>query len=655
MPIEGVGTSTATQQLTEHQSADIESPEAEASGLLAERSDAVRVEMGDCEFRHQTIFNSSRKGMLTTQDTEAMQGYQQEDFKDSSLMGSTWTLGNREITIEGSEPRYVKQKDGDFTQPPSKFELVVKSADGTEERVSVKAATVFHRAGETGSFLKLAINPYTTLEYQLDGSTVKACSAQILGRVVDDVSHIAPDTNLYDAYGSVDVVMQSDDRFPAALLLSFDEWNSVSSAIKQMARVMVGALTNASKDPGFDLRTGLHLVGATAVTAGLFIGLDTAAGAIQEQLGLPVTSFTGAEYESEGQRDAVNAALSIAITVAFVSNSLKDAFALGAKGATPQELNKIAKLMLAIEIAGAQAAPGSIVAGTLQNQGLGSPKQVWINSLAPQVLINGLLSTGIQSSMLSLGSTPLHAFAAYQAIRLCVFRPVNIGVQVGTAELEGQEVTSKQVAAIAIAQAANELALLTISTATYGAGQAKNPDGVEEQLMDYAKQEKLAVNPFNRARLLVSGGVDSVSRGIGSVRYIRDIGPGVASAKDATGAFLNRAYFRISQSCFGAALLGVSDQDFLTARQAAVARDEFAESIAGRPHEQELLEQFDALLPESQVLIRDQVRQLQHSAGEATPEEATAEAEGVTAEGVMAEAEGTERVTLEVPADETAL
>ena len=76
MPIEGVGTSTATQQLTEHQSADIESPEAEASGLLAERSDAVRVEMGDCEFRHQTIFNSSRKGMLTTQDTEAMQGYQ---------------------------------------------------------------------------------------------------------------------------------------------------------------------------------------------------------------------------------------------------------------------------------------------------------------------------------------------------------------------------------------------------------------------------------------------------------------------------------------------------------------------------------------------------------------------------------------------------
>ena len=86
-----------------------------------------------------------------------------------------------------------------------------------------------------------------------------------------------------------------------------------------------------------------------------------------------------------------------------------------------------------------------------------------------------------------------------------------------------------------------------------------------------------------------------------------------------------------------------------------MARDEFAESIAGRPHEQELLEQFDALLPDSQVLIRDQVRQLQHSAGEATPEEATAEAEGVTAEGVMAEAEGTERVTLEVPADETAL
>ena len=85
-----------------------------------------------------------------------------------------------------------------------------------------------------------------------------------------------------------------------------------------------------------------------------------------------------------------------------------------------------------------------------------------------------------------------------------------------------------------------------------------------------------------------------------------------------------------------------------------MARDEFAESIAGRPHEQELLEQFDALLPESQVLIRDQVRQLQHSAGEATPEEATAEAE-VTAEGVTAEAEGTERVTLEVPADETAL
>lgn len=309
MPVEGTSTSTAMQQLTGHQSADIKPPYAEESGLLAERSDSVRVEVRGCEFRHQEVFNGSREGILTTQDTEAMQGYQQEDFKDSSLMGSTWTQGNREITIEGSEPRYVKQKEGDFAQLPSKLELVVKSADGGEERVSVKAATVFHKAGETGSFLKLAINPYTTLEYQLDGSTVKACSAQILGRVVDDVSHIAPDTNLYDAYGSVDVVTQSDDQFPAALLLNFDEWNSVSSAMKQMARGIVGALTNASKDPGFGLRTGLHLVGATAITAGLFIGLDTAAGAIQEQLGLPVTSFTGAEYESEDQQQAVNTAL----------------------------------------------------------------------------------------------------------------------------------------------------------------------------------------------------------------------------------------------------------------------------------------------------------------------------------------------------------
>ena len=630
MPGEGAISSASAQRLAEHHSQDAELPQVEArdqveaGGLFTEGQDAVRVELEDGAPRHREIFDRSRAGHLSSQDSEAMRGYQEESYVSSSLMGGTWKLDDREITIATSEPRYVKQKDGNFAELPSKLELVVKSADGSEERVKVNAATVFHKEGETGSFLKLAINPYTTLEYQLDGSEVTACSAQILGRVVDGVSHIAPDA-LYDEYGSINVVMQSDDRFPAALLLDFDEWNSVSSAVKQMSRGIVGALTNASKDPGFDLRTALHLVGATAVTAGLFIGLDTAAGVIQEQMGLPVTSFTGAEYENEDQKQAVNAALALAVTVAFVSNSLKDALALGAKGATPQEVNKIAKLLLAVEIAGAQAAPGSIVAGTLQGQGLASPSQAWINSLVPQVAINGMLSTGIQSSMLSHGATPLQAFAAYQAIRLCVFRPASIGVQVGTAMLEGQDVTSDSLKAKAIAQAANELALAGVSTATYLAGQAKNPDGVEEQLLEHAKRENIEVNPLNRARLAVSGAVDSASRTIGDLPGVRHAAQGLGAATSAMATGLNEAYFRMSQSCFGAALLGVSDSDFLVARQAAAARDEFAASVAGRPDEQELLEQFDALLPQSQALFHDQMHRPQRGVAETNPEGATAE------------------------------
>ena len=57
----------------------------------------------------------------------------------------------------------------------------------------------------------------------------------------------------------------------------------------------------------------------------------------------------------------------------------------------------------------------------------------------------------------------------------------------------------------------NEAALLTLNGGSYVAGSIKKPDGFEEQLGSYCKDNKIPLHPLNRGRLTLSEGADSIS------------------------------------------------------------------------------------------------------------------------------------------------
>ena len=585
---------------------------------LLTQSTTANIEEGRAQKPHQLIAHKVEAGKLVSDDKEAVKNFTKIDLLNTDLPKFELTNGEKTFRLTGDSEKYQKLGDN-YVLRPTALSLEISDSDHSEPTtLPLKSATLFLPKDDSGKgILRLQVNSQITHEYDLDQQTVQSGRVKVGDRILEDISHAVPDENnaLYDTY---DLVSTSGEKIPAAVVaVDFDDWNSNAQGAKQLTRSIAGLLTNASKDPQFDLRTALHMATATAVTAGLFIGLDTAAGKIQEALGVPVSSFTGAEFQNAEQKSNVLGAVGGAVTVAFILNSLKDALAIkSADALNPAEVKKIAALMFVLEVGGAQVIPGAIVAHSLSSEGLNSPKQAYINSIAPQMAINGLLATGIQSAMIAKDKSPIAAFAAYQAIRCMVFRPANVLVQSLTKVAEGGQVGKPEIESMALAQVFNEVALMSIGLTTYAAGSQKKPDGMEEQLLHYADKEGLPVNKLNRARLFVSEGVDKASSALAEKTGLNKVAGAAGAVISGIAKATNTAYAHIASSAFGASILNLSDADFADISALTRKTNALEETISLSGTSQEAGELYETLSPEGRAIAAHAFAELDNSQGE---------------------------------------
>ncbi|USE37697.1 hypothetical protein [Endozoicomonas sp. SCSIO W0465] len=379
-----------------------------------------------------------------------------------------------------------------------------------------------------------------TVSHQVVDSTL-----QVTGFIIPGVTHLECADHDDGRYRTHNAVFINGEATPTALFEhNFEQWNSHSQACKMLCRSIGGALSHASKNPEFDLRTFLHAFVATCIGAGSILGGDEAAAAIQTTLGFPSTSVLGTPSDNPLLERFKYAGTFISLASFFGFQTTKNALGVSSQFVVnPSEKRCITAKMWVMEVFGSQilsmlTVAASIVGGEYLVTGStekSNPRKLFTDLLLAQTFVLGL-GAAVQSRLIDKGVSPAKAWLFFVLFRFAVFRSAVLGVQVMTDYLFADGLKPGKIQSIVIANVINELMITVLSGMAYLSGKSKATDGSEEQLMAYeqdiresvleseaagcldayAHDHQIAVHPLNRLRLNLSRSIDAAPKSLWS-------------------------------------------------------------------------------------------------------------------------------------------
>ncbi|USE37698.1 hypothetical protein [Endozoicomonas sp. SCSIO W0465] len=380
--------------------------------------------------------------------------------------------------------------------------------------------------------------------YQVVDSTL-----QVNEFIIPDVTHLERARHDDGRYGTHNAVFANGAAIPAALFEhDFEQWNSYPEARKMLFRCIGGALSHASKNPEFDLRTFLHAFVATCVGSGLFLGGDEVAAAIQTASDFPSTSYLGTPSDNLLLERLKYAGVCLSLVTFFGFQTTKNALGVNSQFiVNPSEKRCITAKMWLMEVFGSQVLTMLIVASSIaggEYLATGSteksnPRKLFTDLLLAHTVVLGL-GAAVQSRLINKGVSPTKAWLFFSLFRVTLFRGAALGVQMMTDHLFADGVKPGKIQSIVIANVINELVITVFSGIAYLSGRSKATDGSEEQLMayeqdirepvvesgsvrcldTYAGKQQIAVHPLNRFRLNLSRSIDTAPKTLwGKVAY----------------------------------------------------------------------------------------------------------------------------------------
>ncbi len=197
--------------------------------------------------------------------------------------------------------------------------------------------------------------------YQVESSTL-----QVTTFIVPGVTHLEAanhDNGLYETNNAV----LDGLPIPTALIEhDFTQWNSNQQARLMLLRSLGGIISHASKNPGFDLRSTVHVLAAVGIGTGGFLAGDELSAVIQTNAGFPAKSFLGGDFSDPVVKKSLTAGLFLSLTSFFGFITTKNAMGVSTQFVSdPAEKRAIACKMTAMDIVGGQIITGMIIAGAM--------------------------------------------------------------------------------------------------------------------------------------------------------------------------------------------------------------------------------------------------------------------------------------------------